>query len=1119
MKLTLGRPNKGLTLVTLIFTLFLLSRCGEAQLLQGTLDGFVLDSSRAAIAGATVTATNDGTGFTRSGATDSQGEYSLLTLQPGVYTITVSAQGFQKYVKTSVVINANATAREDVTLTIGGIDQSITVSAQASVLQTDRADVHTDLNSNLLNNLPMPLGRNFQMLLAVVVPGISPPQSGNSYSSNPSRAVGYSVNGASINTNTTRIDGTSSTDYNAPDKPMYAPALEAIDAINVVTNSFDAEQGIAGGAAVNITTKTGTNSLHGSLFEYNSNQHFQAYAWNTNGALPKPNYMNNQFGGTIGGPIKKNKLFYFVSYQGTYVTIGNTLFAENPTAAMKAGNLSASPTPIYDPNTGNADGSGRTPFPGNIIPLSRIDPGIQALFNFAPWPEPNSPGTGTLGLARNYQSTGTSNEKQNQYDSKLYWNVNKKLSTFVRFGLNDISWANPQQYGMLGGPAYSPANTATGTGSGKIYSGTVSATYIFTPRLIADAYYGYTRNNADATQQLLDQNLSWTLLKIPGLQTSNRNEGGLPALEIDGFGGIAANLPEATLGPANNFQPQFLRNAEKEWVGNVTMVRGAHNLRAGVDFTQQQETEIVEQATFCLYCTGAGGFQFSQGATQLKGGPAGNDYNAFAAFLLGLPANAGKVTLIPPQYQEFATIFGLYVRDQWQVNPKFNLSYGTRWTYYPFPTRNSVGLEYLNTTTNQMIICGMAGVPKNCGITKDNQRFEPRVGGAYRLHDTTVLRGGYALSTDPTNIGGQTGNRQNFPYIVASTLPSPNTFSYATTLRQGLPPVVAPDYSTGSVAVPLTTGVFTVDDKTYVRGFIQSWNVTLEQQIGGWLTSIGYVATRSNNPMSTINENWSPIGTGTAGQVLTVQSGRTATTNTIGTFGNTKYDSLQARISHTFAHNYAATATYTWGKGLGYTSQVAIPADYFLNYGNTSGLARHTVGVTAVVSSPFGRNQRFLQNGVAGKILGGWELQVVSTLRTGTPFTVTASNTTLNASGSTQFADCIATPQKLKTISQWYNKAAFANPTTGRFGTCTTNSLWGPGMINVDSGVSRIFHLFEGFQLEFRGELFNTANNPHHANPNSNLSSSSFMQALGIANTGRDGIDQRTGQLSLRLSW
>ncbi|RZU29062.1 TonB-dependent receptor [Edaphobacter modestus] len=1108
------------TLFLLIIIGVLLPQIAFSQLLQGTLNGTVTDTGHASIPEATVTVVNDATSVTRTTTTGGGGDFSIVTLQPGTYTLTVSASGFQGYKQTGVVVKANEVAHIDVGLSVGGVTQSITVSSQAAALQTDRSDVHTDISANQLSSLPLALGRNYQLALAVVTPGVSPPQSSGSFSANPSRAVGYSVNGVSAVTNTTRIDGTSSTDYNAPDKPMYSPALEAIENINVVTNSPDAEQGIAGGAAVNLTTKTGTGQLHGSIFEYHTDQHLLAYSWIGNSTQPKPKYINNQFGGTIGGPLKKDKLFYFLSYQGTYVTIGTTLFAQNPTAAMKAGDLSASPTPIYDPATGNPDGSGRTPFPGNRIPTARIDPGVLAVLNFAPLPDPNTPGTGTLGLAQNYRSTGNSSSKQDQFDTKLFYNVNSKLSTFVRFGLNKVSWINPQQYGMLGGPAYSPSNTATGTGVGMIYSGTISATYIFTPHLIVDANYGYTRNNADGTQQLLDQNLGYTLLGIPGLQSSNKAEWGLPVLAIDGFGGTAANLPEATIGPANNFQPQFLRNAEKEYVGNLTFVKGSHNIRGGLDFTQQHETEIVEQATFCNYCAGSGGFQFSQGATQLKGGPAGNDYNAFASFLLGLPSNAGKVTLIPPQYREFAHILGAYVRDQWQVNRKLSLTFGTRWTYYPFADRGDRGMEYLDAASNRMIICGLNGIPKNCGITKNDKRFEPRVGAAYKINDTTVVRGGFGLSTDPTNIGGVLGNRQNYPDIVASTLTAPNSFSYATTLRTGLPPVVAPDYSSGSVAVPKTAGVFTVDNNTFVRGYIESFNVTLEQQMkGDWLTSIAYVGTRSINPISTINANWSPIGTGSAGQVLNVLSGRTGSTNTIGTFGNSKYDALQMRASHAFARGYGVTATYTFAKGIGYTSQVAIPSFYYLNRGNLSSLARHTVGVALTLSSPFGKNGKFLHNGIGDILLRGWQFQAISTLRSGTPFTVTASNTTLNAIGSNQFADCIGPLRKLRSVNQWYDKSAFANPTPGRFGTCPTNNLWGPGLINVDTGLARTFHLYERFNLEARGQLFNTSNTPHHANPTSSLTSSAFMQARGIANSGRDGIDQRTAQFSLRLSF
>jgi Carboxypeptidase regulatory-like domain/TonB dependent receptor len=707
----------GLTTVSallFIATIFVALQPGLGQLVQGTLNGYVTDPNQAAVVGATITVTNQATTFSRDTVTNSQGGFTFVTLEPGTYTLTVKVPGFASYTKNGIVVNANEITRSDLTLSVGQVSQNVTVSAQASVLQVDRADVRTDLTAKTLSNLPIPLGRNYQQILAVVMPGISTPQSGQSFGANAARAVALTVNGISIGSNSYRVDGTSSTNYNSIGNPMYTPALDAIENVNVVTNSYDAEQGLAGGLAVNITTKSGTNAIHGSLFEFHTDRAFQTYQWNANGALPKPEYINNQFGGTVGGPIKKDKLFYFVSYQGTYLNLGNALYAENPTAAMKTGNLAASPTPIYDPKTGDEKdcvaggnpklcGTGRTAFPGNIIPVSRIDPGIQALLNFAPWPNPNAPGTGSLGLSRNYLSTGVSDEKQNQWDTRLSWNQGSKLSMFVRFGLNDVSWSNPQQYGILGGPGFSSANTAVGNGQGHIYSGTVSGTYIFGPNLIADAYYGYTRNNAAAVQENLGQNLGFTLMGIPGLQSSDPRQGGLPSLQIDGFGGTGSNIPEATIGPANNFQPEYFFNTEKEWVGNITWVKHTHNLRAGVDFDQQQDNEDFELATNCSYCTGSGGFQFSQGSTQLNGGVAGNDYNAFASFLLGLSSNAGKVTLIPPQYHDHQNILGFYARDQWQVNRRLTVTYGTRWDYYPYPNRGSRGLEYLDVSTNQWL--------------------------------------------------------------------------------------------------------------------------------------------------------------------------------------------------------------------------------------------------------------------------------------------------------------------------------------------------------------------------------------------------------------------------------
>jgi len=1114
-----GRVRSGIFLSVLTISAFSFAiRPCIAQLLQGTINGNVTDVSQAAVSAATATARNEGTNFTREASANSNGEYVLASLPPGTYTVTVKSNGFQSYSRTGVVVTGNEVTRMDVALTVGQINETVTVSAQASTLQTDRADVRTDLSSKTLNELPTPLGRNYQMTLAVTVPGISTPTSSGSFAANPSRAVQIGVNGTSGWGNDTRIDGTSSFNYNGT-FPLYTPALSSIETVNVVTNSFDAEQGLAGGAVISIATKTGTNALHGSAFEYHSDQHLQSYAWAADRTKTKPKYINNQFGATIGGPIVKNKLFYFVSYQGTYVNQDTSLYSEVPTAAMAAGNLSASPTPIYDPSTGSANGRGRTAFTGNTIPASRIDPGIAAVLATGLWPSPNVRGTGAYGLARNYLSSGDNGGQQNQFDTKLNWTPTNKVSMYVRYGMNDNSWFNPQQYGALGGPGYSPSNSAVGAGGGHIYSGTVSGTYIFSPTLIADAYFGYSRNDANTAQERLKENLGYTLLGIPGLQSSDPREGGWPALMIDGFGASGINLPESTIGPYNNFQPQNLANVEREWAGNITWIKGNHSLRAGADFDQQLDNEMQMLATFCSFCAGSGGFQFSQGTTQLNGGPGGNDYNAFAAFLLGLPSNAGKVTLFPPEYHDYSKVFGTYVRDQWQASRKLTVTYGTRWEAYPFATRGNRGLEYLDAANNRMIICGIASNPTNCGITKDSRRFAPRAGIAYRLSGSTVLRAGYGMTTDPTNIGGALGNRQNYPDILATTLPSPNSFSYATTLRLGLPAVVAPNYSSGSVPVPGTVGVFTVDNNNYVRGYVQSWNFTIEHEFAGWLASAGYVATRSIDPITALNANWSPVGTGTAGQVLNVLAGRTAITNTIGTMGTNKYDSLQARAEHRFAHDYQISATYSFAKALGHSTQVAIPYDFNLNYGNLSNIARHTLGLTGIVASPFGRNKRWVKNGFGARALGGWQLEAVSTLRSGLPFTVTASNTTLNAVSSSQFADCLSTPRAESNIYQWYNPSAFAAPAAGRFGTCGTNNVWGPRLINVDLGLDRNFALTEAIKLTFRAQMFNGANTPHHSNPNGNIISGTFMQALGIANTGREGIDQRTVQFSMQVAW
>jgi hypothetical protein len=1090
----------------------------RGQLLQGTINGNVTDSSQAALAGAKVVVTEQGTGFQRDTVTSAAGVYTLPELPPGSYTVRISASGFQPYTRTGVVVTVQTTTRVDAALAVGGVSESVTVSAEAAVLQTDRADVRFEIGGQSLNNLPVPIGRNYQNLF-VTIPGVSPPQSAHSFAVNPTRALAFSVNGGNTNINDTRIDGAGARCFNSTDVAQYVPALEAIQTVSVASNSFDADQS-TGGGAISVTIKSGTNAIHGSLFEDHADRSLAAYAWLADRTKPKLPFISNQFGGTIGGPIKKDKLFYFLSYEGMRLVQGNAVAAQVPTPAMKAGNLSASPTPIYDPMTGNPDGSGRTAFAGNIIPLARIDPGIQALINTGSWPNPSQPGTGSFGLSQNFLCSGcqgNSGLSRNQWDGKITWNPTSKLSMFARLGVATGSWYNPQIFGLLGGTQVSPTNGAIGTGGSHVFNGSISATYVFSPHVVVDAYFGYDRGDLWANQPNQNQNLGWTLLQIPGLNTSNLpanrqiEQGGMPLLAIDGF---------TTVGRSNTYQPFADRDPERNYDVNVNWLKGTHNIRAGFDSDFQDSNEMQYEMTGSSYNTSAGGFHFAQGTTQLKGGPSGNDFNAFASFLLGLPQDSGKIYQFPDEYYTRGKSFALYIRDSWQVSRNLTLTYGVRWDYFPFPRRKDTGLEIYDPQTATTSICGVGSVPGDCGITRDKQRVVPRLGAAWRVTNSTVIRAGYAQVTNPVVFLGQTlSSRENFPYLFSQIILPPNSLSYGITLRQGLPPVSPPNLS-GPIPVPGYAYIKTYSNNTYTRGYMQTWNFTVEQRMKSWLASAGYVASRFVDPQNDLEMNWAPINTGTAGQVLNQLTGRTASTMYLGTLGTNTYDALQTRLQGRFS-GYQLNFTYTFAKALGYalTPQVQIPQYYSLNRGPLSTDINHMFSASAVAELPFGRGKRWARSGIASKLAGGWQFSTVVTARTGTPFTVTSSSATLNSPNSGQFADCISPPQEVGSIYGWYNKSAFAAPTTGRFGTCGTNSLRGPGLVNADVGLERKLTMSEKYALTFRAEMFNMANTPHHSNPTGNVTSGSFMQALGIVSTGRDGIEQRAVRLALRFAF
>jgi hypothetical protein len=693
---------------------------------------------------------------------------------------------------------------------------------------------------------------------------------------------------------------------------------------------------------------------------------------------------------------------------------------------------------------------------------------------------------------------------------------------------------NPTIFGDLGGPQLSGAGGNPGTASGRTYSFTGAVTYVINPTLIIDAYYGYTTVGTAVEQRRLDEKLGLDFLGIPGTNGPRRFEGGWPRFVIDNY---------TTLGIDNAFMPYFRQDPQHQYVANFNWTKGSHEVRFGFDMyatgMNHQQPEFPG-----AFHGPQGGFTFSGGITALSGGDAPNQFNSYAAFVLGMPRLAGKITQVPDEYMTRSFQHSYYVRDRWNVNRKLTLSYGLRWEYFPFPTRGSDGgLEVYDPATDKQRLCGVGVVPLNCGIEESKTKFAPRVGLAYRVNDGFVIRAGYGLTNDPFSLARPF--RTNYPMLIIDNLEGANTFSPYNSrgIAAGIPPPQIPNPGNGIISVPPTYAAFTVDSK-FKRGYVQSWNFTMQKQLGGgYVAQAGYVASRSTNAMAYLGINQGQIiGAGQAGRPLRQQFGRTADVTKPGPVGTNMYDSLQASLEKRFAQGMQLNVAYTWSKAITWAdnndSGLAVNAlAYFdrnrtpANYDRT-----HNLQISQVWELPFGRGKKWATDGVMAAIAGGWQVNNILSFFTGTPFSVTSDGASLNMPGSSQTADQIKPEvQILGGVGRgtpYFDPDAFARVTQPRFGNTGMNILRGPGFANWDFGVFRRFRITERFALQFRGEAFNFTNTPHFNNPGNNVANynpslTDPLRRFGgygeITSTfngvGRDGFDERQFRVGLRLSW
>jgi hypothetical protein len=1098
------------------------AQIARAQVLYGSIVGNVRDASEAAVAGATVSITNTETNFTRQVTTNESGGYDLSAVPAGTYVLKVSKEGFGAYTLQGLQVTINTVSRADVSLKVGALTESVTVSAEAASLQTDRSEVRAEIVSQEMVNLPVPLGRNYQQLFRTL-PGFAPPANAHSVPTNPSRALAFNVNGSSRSSNNTRIDGASSTVIQLPHVVAYVPSLESIETVNVVTNSFDAEQGLAGGAAISVQTKSGTNDLHGAAFEYNSVQAVKAKPFFLPVGQNKPKLVYNQFGGAVGGPIRKDKLFYFLAYEGTKDREAASRFGAVPTAAIKAGDMSASTRLVYDPDTGDSQGNNRMPFADNRVPAARQSPISRKLADLTPLP--NLPG-----LTNNYFLAAPFLFDRHTLDSKLDYRASSKLNMFVRFSLLRYNSFNQELFGQLGGPPINGGNA--GTSDGGTYSTTVAANYVVNPSFIIDAYFGYTRMDTSSQQGRLDENLGRDFLKIPGTNGTRRFEGGWPTFAVDTYTNIGTN---------DNYMPYYRRDPQYQYVTNFNWTKQRHNVRFGFDLYRQHLNQNQAEFVGGTFFGAQGGFNFGGGPTQIRGGAAGNQFNSYASFLLGLTTLYGRTLQAPDEYHLRAWLYSFYARDRWNVNSKLTLDYGLRWEYFPVPTRSDRGIERYDPDTNKVLACGAGSIPNDCGINISKRRFAPRVGLAYRITNSWVFRAGYGITNDP--FMGTELLRAEFPVLTPLVIDVPNSFQPAGKLDNGIPAIKVPDLGNGTLDIP-GSYAFGGYPKDFRRGYLQSWNATFQKQLQyNFIAELGYVATRQTRQLGYLDINSGQvIGADQAGRPLFQKSGRTAATTFLSPLGTGQYNAMQARLDRRFSHGVQLGAHYTWSKAIGPVDNTdSSPPVKALAYFGRNRVPRsydrtHNLQLSNIWELPFGKGRKWMNSGGAlSYVAGSWQINNLLSLYTGTPFTVSSSATSLALPGSSQVADQVkASVQTLGGAGpgqSYFDPFAFKPVTEARFGSSSFNLLRGPGLANLDFGVFREFAVKERWRLQFRMEAFNLTNTPHFANPGANASNLSLnpdgtIRDLGgytvitaTQNLARENFDERQFRFGLRLSF
>jgi len=1040
-----------------------------AQATTADIVGTVTDTSGGAVPGAAVTVINLGTNARFSAPTDSAGDYAVSLLPPGRYAVRVEHSGFKAFTATDLTLDVSDRRRVDAQLTVGEVSEAVEVVAQAVALQTDSSTVSSVVPSKAMQDLPLN-GRNFIALAQSVAGANEGPPNSEASGLRPDdrrQSTQISVNAQGSQVNFQMIDGIDNNERFIGNIGVR-PSVDGVEEIRVQTNVYTAEVGRTAGAVIDLVTKSGTNSFHGSLFEFLRNDKLDANDFFANAASkPLPEFRQNQFGGSVGGPIVKDKTFFFVDYEGLRFVKGLVYTSEIPTPAEISGDFSATPG-IYDPTSSTVATTPRTPFPGNKIPQSMFNP--IAVKYLATIPTPTSPG-----LANNFINTSTQTYNMHTGDARIDHHFNDANSFFGRFTANNLNTFFPGSLPEVNG-VFNAGNANLSSGPFTGVDDGVQLHYIHTIRhnLLSELSASYLRFNND--QEPMNSATPPSKMGILGADNSVT----LTQITLS---------PYVTLGDAS-FVPTHRTANNYQYEGSMTWVRGPHTIKWGAGVVFRQEADHRPPT--------GGSFSFSNQATNNPAGGGVNAGDAVASFLLGYPTGGGSRSYnLATLMQSYHEPHG-FIQDDWRATRWLTVNMGLRYDILGLPTDRFNQEVNFNLSTGLFVYANDNGINSHAGVVTNTGDIGPRIGFAATLGHNMVVRGGYGISYWPGTTGTQylgVGQRTS---MSTPALPINNVIS-------GLPPTIFLANGFAQVIAlpayaPLANSGVSGTNFHLPDSSAQQFNLVLEKSVAGYLFSAGYVGLLGRHlAVQNFPLNNAPPGSG-AIQQRRPYYGQFPSITSINLFeaiGVEAYNALQVNLTRRFSKGLSFNTNFTWSKcltdaiqvGQSNSSYLELPDIRHNDYARCDNDIQKRWALSGNYEIPFGSSLK----GVGKQLAAGWQVNVLAAYQSGLPFTVYNNSALSNTGAANDRPNLVGVPMAgPHTVSQWFNIAAFQAQTVYTIGNEGRNLLTGPPSRHLDLSFSKIFTLSERFRLQFRAEGFNVTNTANFALPNSAINTPGF---------------------------